>query len=201
MYYRNQLVSTGRLNDVGAYTRTNVPESYRAGVELSATIQPVAWLSVSANGTFSANRIQKFDEYIDNYDAPIQQVKSYRNTTIALSPSIVTSGIATIKPSAKLGLEADLLFRHIGKQYLDNTTNEARSLPAYSLADLRLRYSMNHRKIRNLSLMLSVNNLTNAKYVSNGYTFSYVAGGSTNTFNYYYPQAGTNGMFTAMLGF
>jgi iron complex outermembrane receptor protein len=34
MNYKNQLVPTGKLNDVGAIVRTNVDESYRTGIEL-----------------------------------------------------------------------------------------------------------------------------------------------------------------------
>ena len=36
MLYKNQLVLTGKINDVGSYTRINVPNSYRAGIELQA---------------------------------------------------------------------------------------------------------------------------------------------------------------------
>jgi iron complex outermembrane receptor protein len=38
MYYIDQLVLTGKLNDVGNPIRVNVPQSYRTGAELLAEI-------------------------------------------------------------------------------------------------------------------------------------------------------------------
>lgn len=88
MYYRDQLILTGEINDVGAYTRTNVPESYRTGIEL-------AWSKLfSVNFPeceyfLQQNIITSYTEFIDNWDDGSQMTFEYANTDIAFSPSVV----------------------------------------------------------------------------------------------------------------
>lgn len=197
MYYRNQLVLTGEINDVGAYTRTNVPISYRTGIELQGAYVPNYWLKLFANATLSQNKVADFTEYIDNYDDPvgIQETVDHGTTDIAFSPNLVSSGGITLSPIRYMKdqvFEIDLLGRYIGKQYLDNTSNDARSIDPYGLCDVRLRYSIKTKAIPEIGLNLMLNNIFDKKYVSNGYTFSYISGGELNTVNYYYPQAGFN---------
>jgi iron complex outermembrane receptor protein len=94
MNYKDQLVLTGRINDVGAYTRTNIPKSYRAGIELQGNYKFNSWMNASANLAFSKNKVQNFTEYIDDYDNGGQKINNYSSTDIALSPNVV--GGATI---------------------------------------------------------------------------------------------------------
>ena len=68
MYYRDQLILTGKINDVGAYTRTNVDKSYRTGIELQGAVQLNKAFSLNANLSLSANKILNFTEFIDDYD-------------------------------------------------------------------------------------------------------------------------------------
>lgn len=198
MYYNNQLVLTGEINDVGAYTRTNVPNSYRMGIELQGAYVPNYWLKLFANATFSQNKIENFTEYIDNYDGPVgfQEQINHGTTDIAFSPNIIGAGGATFSPFRYMNkgqvFEIDLLGRYIGKQFLDNTSDDARSIDAYGLCDVRLRYSIKTKAIPELGFNLMLNNIFDKKYVSNGYTFSYIYGGEMITTNYYYPQAGAN---------
>ena len=81
MDYRNQLVPTGELNDVGAGIRTNVDKSYRLGLEVNSKINfdPIIW---SFNLNISDNKINSFDEYIDNWETG-EQVINHKKTTIA----------------------------------------------------------------------------------------------------------------------
>lgn len=198
MRYNNQLVLTGEINDVGAYTRTNVPNSYRTGIELQAAYVPNHWLKLFANATYSQNKILNFTEYIDNYDNPwgIQDVVNHGTTDIAFSPDFIGAGGVTLSPFRYMSkgqvFEIDLLTKYVGRQYLDNTSNEDRSIDPYNLVDARIRYSIQTKPFRELAFNLMLNNILNRQYVSNGYTFSYVGGGALNTFNYFYPQAGFN---------
>lgn len=198
MHYRNQLVLTGQINDVGAYTRTNVPVSYRTGIELQAAYVPNYWLKVFGNATYSQNKIQDFTEYIDNYDNPTgaQDVVAHGTTDIAFSPNLIGAAGITLSPFRYMNkeqvLEFDLLGKYVGQQYLDNTSDANRSIDPYGLCDIRIRYSIKTKPFRELGLNLMLNNVLNQKYVSNGYTFSYIAGGELSTVNYYYPQAGFN---------
>ena len=64
MLYKNQLVLTGKVNDVGNYARTNIPRSYRLGLELQGAIRPVDWFSADANLTLIQNKVLDYTEYI-----------------------------------------------------------------------------------------------------------------------------------------
>lgn len=198
MRYNNQLVLTGQINDVGAYTRTNVPNSYRTGIELQAAYVPTYWLKVFANATFSENKIMDFTEYVDNYDDPFgnQEVINHGTTDIAFSPNLVGAGGITLSPFRYMNkgqvFEIDLLGKYVGKQYLDNTSDDSRSIDPYGLCDIRIRYSIKTKPFKELGFNVMLNNIFDKKYVSNGYTYSYIAGGEFTTVNYFYPQAGFN---------
>ena len=84
MKYQDQLVLTGKINDVGAYTRTNIPDSYRMGIELQGGIQPATWFKAGANLTLSRNKVQDFTEYIDDYDNGGQKLNKYSSTDYCL---------------------------------------------------------------------------------------------------------------------
>jgi len=190
MAYENQLVLTGELNDVGSPIRTNVPESYRAGIELQAQIDIVGGLYWKTNLTLSQNKITAFNEVLYDYTLGFDVIEiAHQNTDIAFSPSVI--GGSQIGYKTKFGLEGVLLTKYVGKQYLDNTSNEDRVIEDYLVNDIRLTYSVKTERLKNLELSLLVNNVLNELYSSNGYTYSYVFGG-TITENFYYPQAGTN---------
>lgn len=196
MHYKDQLVLTGQINDVGAYTRTNVPLSYRAGVELIAAAKPFDWLALNANATFSQNKIKDFTEYLDDYDAGDQAAVYHGTTDIAFSPAVLVRGGAVFTPfyghERLKQLQVGVWGQHVGRQYLDNTSNESRSLKAYTLCDVKLHYDVRLRSVPELSVNLALNNIFNRMYESNGYTYSYLEGGSLYTSNAYFPQAGFN---------
>jgi iron complex outermembrane receptor protein len=196
MLYKNQLIPTGKINDVGTATRTNVPNSYRMGIELMAAARPVHWLQLAANATISRNKINTFTEYIDNYDTGEQMEYTYEQTDIAFSPRVIAAGSATLEPLAGRLKDqqffVDLMAKHVGRQYLDNTTNIDRSINPYSLCDIRLRYTLQSVVAREIGISLALNNIFNKYYEANGYTFSYQYGGRMTTENYYFPQAGFN---------
>lgn len=192
MNYKDQLVLTGKINDVGAYTRSNIDESYRLGVELQGSAVVSNWLSAAANLSLSSNRIKNFEEYIDDYDNGGQKANSYGETDISFSPGIV--GAATLTVTPRQGLSFDLISKYVGKQYLDNTSNENRKLNPYYTQDIRGIYSFGYGRLKNIDLTLQVNNLFNKKYEPNGYTFSYYYNNELTTENYYFPMSGTNWM-------
>ncbi len=196
MDYKDQLILTGQINDVGAYTRTNVASSYRAGIELQAVWQALRWLKLSGNTTLSQNKIRNFTEYMDDYDAGDQLAINHGTTDIAFAPGVMGTGIIGLTPLRNLPygqmVGIDIFSKYIGKQYLDNTSDNNRSIDPYTLCDVRLYYGIKAGPFREALLTLAVNNVFNRQYESNGYTFSYIYGGERSTFNYYFPQAGTN---------
>lgn len=192
MKYKDQLVLTGKINDVGAYTRTNIPDSYRMGIELQGNIQPANWFRAGANLTFSENKIKNFTEYIDDYDNGGQKTNNYSSTDIALSPSIVGAANITFLPFKNA--EFSLLGKWVSKQYLDNTQNDGRKLDPYYVQDARFIYTFHKGFLKEANIILQVNNIFNTKYEPNGYTYNYIYGGELSVNNYYFPMAGTNFM-------
>ncbi|MEX0635274.1 MAG: TonB-dependent receptor, partial [Ferruginibacter sp.] len=187
MLYRNQLVLTGKVNDVGAYTRSNISNSYRLGTELQAAFVVNKWINIGANVTFSSNKVKNFTEYIDDYDNGGQQTKLYKNADIAFSPSVIGALLVNIIPAKNW--ELNLEGKYVGKQYLDNTSQDLRSLAAFYNQNLRLAYTTTLKSIKALNLFMQVSNVFSKKYEPNGYTFSYIAGGREITENFYFPMA------------
>jgi len=190
MHYVDQLVLTGKINDVGAYTRTNIPKSHRMGIELTGSTEIYSWLKASANFSLSRNKVLDFTEYVDDYDNGGQKTFSYSSPNIAFSPSMI--GGATISILPVKNIEFSLLSKYVGKQYLDNTQRENRKLNAFYVQDARLIYTIQKEWLKEANIILQVNNAFNNMYEPNGYTFSYIYSGELTTENYYYPMAGRN---------
>jgi iron complex outermembrane recepter protein len=203
MDYKNQLVPTGKLNDVGAAIRTNVDESYRSGIEVEGSIRLHAKLIWNANVTFSQNKIKNFNEVIydygTNFDEYNEVVNSYSNSDISFSPNVIAGSGLMFTPVK--GIELGLLTKYVGKQFLDNTSNNNRSIDSYFINDLRLSYSVKPSFMRELSVSLLANNIFDVAYSSNGYTYGYRGGAAEYRQNYYYPQAGRNYLLMVALRF
>ncbi|MEO5890642.1 MAG: TonB-dependent receptor [Ferruginibacter sp.] len=196
MQYNNQLVQTGKINDVGDAIRVNIPKSFRAGIELQGKVDLNNYISVAGNLAVSANKLKNFNDYTPVYDANFEFVKQdtffAKSSTIAFSPAVV--GNATIQVFPFKNAEISLNGKYVGKQYLDNTTNDKRKLNAYFLQDLRLSYTFKKLLFTEVSIIGQVNNLYNKQYESNGYTYSYYYQTSLVTENFYFPMAGRNFM-------
>lgn len=194
MNYQDQLVLTGAVNSTGDAIRTNVEKSYRLGLEAVLNYQISKRLLWSGNVTLSQNRIHNFQEKMVDYDLNEEVIINHGNTDIAYSPSVIYGSTLTYTLGA---FEASLLRKFVGKQYLDNTSDDARSLKAYSTHDIRLKYTMK----KGPAFTLLLNNVLNEMYSSNGYTYSYRYGGATTTENFFYPQAGFNFLLGASIRF
>ena len=190
MKYDDQLVLTGKINDVGAYTRSNIDNSYRLGLELQGRVTINQWLKASANVTLSRNRIKDFSEFVDDYDNGGQKINTYPESDISFSPSVLGGATVTVIPVKKLAI--DLVSKYVGTQYLDNTGNEFRKLNAFYTQDIRAAYSFSKGSIKNTDIIFQVNNVFGKKYEPNGYTFSYYYNNQLTTENYYFPMAGIN---------
>ncbi len=194
MDYKNQLIPTGELNDVGSAIRQNVPDSYRTGIELQAGVSLLPELEWSGNATFSRNKIAEYEQFLDVYDAGFnftgQESRIYEDTDIAFSPSFIGNSVFNYTMD---GFTAELITKYVSRQYLDNTQTESRSIDPYLVNDIRLGYNFSSIPVfSGLQANLQVNNVLDEKYETNGYTFGYIAGGDEQHFNYYYPQAGRN---------
>ena len=189
MNYYNQLVQTGKLNDVGNPVRTNVPFSYRAGIELEGAYKITDHIIWKANLTLSSNKIREYHETLYNENNTALD-NIYHHSNIAFSPSIIGSSIfdfLLIKD-----FHASLVTKYVGKQYLDNTSHANRKIEPYFLNDIRFNYKIISGFIPNMEFLLALNNIMNVLYVSNGSAYPYVQAGRTINSNYYYPQAPFN---------
>lgn len=204
MDYKDQLILTGEVNDVGSSVRTNVPESYRAGLEIDAGLKLSDNLNWSANLTLSRNKINEFTEIIYDYGPAFDEfniiANEYSDTDIAFSPNVMAGSQLSYSPFRNFGIS--LLSKYVGKQYLDNTSNENRTIDAYFVNDIRLDYSIYTEQLKELRFSLLVNNILDEEYVSNGYTFGYQGGPDyVVRENYYYAQAPTNFLASVTLKF
>lgn len=193
MNYKDQLVVTGAINDVGEPIRTNIDNTFRTGLETEFSWQINQQWNWSTNLTISKNKVKDFVELIPDYEGNYLEIK-HNNTDLAFSPNIISGSSLVYKPTKKL--EIGLLGKYVGRQFLDNTSNIKRSLNPYISLDLRLNYSLKH-----IDLGFFVYNFTHNLYENNGYTYSYLYEKKVYTENYYYPQAGRNFMVSANIKF
>ena len=199
MDYRDQLVLTGQINDVGAYTRTNVPRSYRTGFEIEGGIRLRPSLNLNGNLTLSQNRIRQFTEYIDNWDTGDQDKIVHRNKDISFSPPVTANVTLNWKPLPSL--ELDWLHKFVDRQFLDNTSNAARQIAAFYVQDVRINWKVPVKTFKETRLVVQVFNLLNKQYAPNGYTYPFVSGGTLIADNYFYPVAGTHLMAALNISF
>lgn len=207
MDYKNQMVQTGKLNDVGYKLMENVKDSYRTGVELEASV-PLAndKFRFDANATLSKNKIKNYTAYFDQYDTPGnyewvgQTSRSIENTTISFSPDVVGMASVTYQPLSALFV--NLMGKYVGKQYLDNTSDDAKAIDAYFVSNLSAGYTFEKTAAGKISLQVFVNNLFNKEYIANGWAATDAfQDGSVLHWIGYYPQATRNYMARLTVSF
>ncbi|MEO8067391.1 MAG: TonB-dependent receptor [Flavobacteriales bacterium] len=196
MNYKDQLVLTGELNDVGAALRTNVPNSYRAGVEVVCDVMLHPRLRLSANATFSRNRVRDFTQFVDDWDNGGQVPVEHSEADLAFSPGVIAGGelTATVWRSPRYG-QASITWasKYVGKQFLDNTSSDDRSLDPYLVNDLRANISFTGLKgLDELAIHLGMRNIFSEEYESNGWVYSYYSDNRRQELVGLFPQAPVN---------
>lgn len=185
MLYKNQLVLTGQLNDVGSTLRRNVDDSYRIGLEFDGRWAPIRWFSWGATLAYSQNKIKNFTEVVGDVE------NFYETTDISFSPDWVASSELSFRPWKPV--ELALLSKYVSRQYLDNTGNKSRSIDGFFVNNIRMAYQTSFWRLKNLGLTLLVNNVFNERYASSGYTWGYYLSETDRVqYNFYYPQATAN---------
>ena len=169
MRYKDQLVQTGEVSDIGEALTTNIPDSYRLGIELTAGWEPAPWLLLEANAALSRNRIKDFDEHVDDWDNGTAVIH-YDDSDLAFSPSAILNGFATFRTG---GFKAVWHTGFVSRTYLDNTRNADRSLPAYSLSGLSLGYTIKIGGfLREIDLGATGSNIFGARVAQSGWVYS-----------------------------
>ena len=175
MRYKDQLVQTGEVSDIGEALTTNIPDSYRCGIELTAGWTPVRWLDLEANAALSRSRLLDFDEYVEDWDNGVT-VLHYTDKALAFSPDAIVNGFATLHFG---GFKAVWHTAFVSRMYLDNSENVDRSLPAYSLSELGLSYALRPRVsagrlafIKGIDLGVDFGNVFSARVAQSGWVYS-----------------------------
>ncbi len=194
MTYHDQLVPTGRISNTGRTIMTNVPGSYRAGLELTGSYRPSRIVKMKMNLTLSRSRIRNFRNHFFNYntgDWSEEYLFSDLGTVdIAYSPRIIGSAGLELNPLQRFTL--NLNGKHVGRQYFDNTMSPDRTISPYFTGNLAAAYGIKMKKTGELTLRLMVNNLFNARYVNNAYGGMWTEDRVEKTWAYCFPQAGIN---------
>jgi iron complex outermembrane receptor protein len=205
MDYKNQLVLTGALNDVGAPIRATSGSSYRLGLEIDAAIRISDKFSIKPNATFSSNKNRDFFITKDGATTP----KSLGNTDLSFSPDVIFGNIFTYQPIENL--QFSFLSKYVGAQFLSNFSSEISTndvLDSYFTSDINIVYELETTKIfKSITFTALVNNIFNAEYVSNGYYYTfdddYSVANQVTTMDGagYYPQATRNFLMGVTLKF
>ena len=167
--------------------------------------EALPWLRADANLTLSLNKIQDYIAYIPVYDADYVFLRNFRQdcgrTDMLMSPSVVGMVQLSFTPFRNVAhnsLKTTTLSingKYVGRQYLDNTSNEERSIPAYFVSNLSLTHEFNLKK-GVLGLGGYINNLFNNMYYADGGASREMYDGSDDitTYVWIYPQAPINFM-------
>lgn len=191
MDYNNQLILSGKISEIGEALTTNIKDSYRAGIELTVGAKLTSWLNWNGNATFSRNKIKNFTEYIDDWDTGEQRAEYIGTTNISFSPDVIANSIFDFTYK---DFSASFTSQYVGRQYMDNSSSKDRSINAYFVNNLRVGYVFKPRFVKELSIDVTINNLFNEKYETNGWVYSYYSEGKRGKEDGYFTQAGTNAM-------
>ena len=204
MDYKDQLVLTGELNEIGEPMAANVADSYRMGIELMAGFRLGRHFSWDVNATWSRNRVQDFTETLyENEDVTGEKwVIHHGDTPIAFSPDfLLNSGLAYKYKRFEVSLQS----QYVSKQYMSNACEEDHILDAYFVNNLSMNYTFRLPKVQSVTLGVTVYNLFNEEYENNGYAGSgfYFDGTEKVRYNYtgYAAQAGTHVMGNISINF
>ena len=166
MNYKNQLVLTGALDDVGSPIRENSGKSFRKGIELESIFKATNNLDISSNISFSRN---KNIDYKTNFDGV---VTNWGDTDISFSPDLVSSIGVNFRPKEDINIS--ILNKFVGEQFMSNTESVVSKLNSYSTTDLNFIYSFKRSKhFKEIIFTAMINNIFNKEYVSNGYYYTY----------------------------
>ena len=190
MKYKDQLVATGALNDVGSPIFENSGKSYRLGLEIESSIKVTEKVVIQPNITLSTNKNEDFEFKRDGV------LTNLGNTNIAYSPNLVVGNNITLTPIKSL--QISFLTKFVGEQYMGNIDAKKSVLPDYTTSDLNITYEWKINKgIKSIVFSGIINNIFDRVYESNGYFYTYDdtwSGPGTTTIEGagFYPQAGMN---------
>lgn len=199
MNYKDQLVLTGALDDVGNPIRQTSGKSYRLGLEVEGNFRINNKLNIQPNIAISRNKNVDFVAQLNG------ELVNLGDTNISYSPELIFGNQISylILPQ----FQVNFLSKYVGEQYMGNIDSDVSKLDAFFVNDLNLVYTITDIPVfKEIVLTGLINNIFDAEFESNGYFFTFDApdeNGNTTTFEGagFYPQAGINVLFGATLRF
>jgi iron complex outermembrane receptor protein len=203
MNYKNQLVLTGAIDDVGAPIRATSGKSYRLGLEIDADLKLNDQFSIKSNAAFSTNKNEDFT-------APINgNLVNLGDTPLSFSPNVIVGNMVMYQPSKNL--QISFLSKYVGKQFMSNLNSSVSKLDvldSYFTSDLNFVYEIVTKKVFDAIIISGIiNNIFNTEYVDRGFYYTYddtwSSPDSVTTLDGagYYPQATRNFLVGVTLKF
>lgn len=203
MNYKNQLVLTGALDDVGAPIRATSGKSYRLGLEVDADIQVSDKFAIRPNAAFSSNKNRDFFAPIDG------NLENLGNTPLSFSPNVIIGNAFVFQPTENF--QVSFLSKFVGEQFMSNLNSRVSTLDvldSFFTSDLNFVYTIDTEKIFDQIIITGlINNIFDAEFVDRGYYFffddTWTNPGTTTTVDGagYYPQATANFLLGLTLRF
>ena len=177
MAYDNQFVLTGAQDANGEMVSRNIKDSYRMGVELTADWQPFDGFRWCMNATWSKNRAKDMQLTVIDRNTWALSTVNVGETTLSFSPSLIVN--STLSYEWK-GLKATLFSKYVSDQYMtnsgfksyideDNNNREVSAMiDAFFINDFDLSYTFKLRSMKSITAGVTIYNLGNVKYESNG---------------------------------
>ncbi len=203
MLYKDQLINTGAVNDVGSPIRQNVDKSYRVGAEFTANYQIANTFSFASSMAYNISKIVDYTYFINAFNEDYTINNQYtekitkNNVDIAFTPR--WNSFLELKWTGLPRTAIAINNKTVGKQYIDNTQETSKSIPLYSFFNLTFEHKIKSKFAKEIALNLLVNNLFDNKTFTNAYTYNTGRFVSSNgdvspatDFNYVFPQAGIN---------
>jgi iron complex outermembrane receptor protein len=203
MNYKNQLVLTGAIDDVGAPIRATSGKSYRLGLEIDTDLKLNEQFSIKSNAAFSTNKNEDFT-------APINgNLVNLGDTPLSFSPNVIVGNMVMYQPSKNL--QISFLSKYVGKQFMSNLNSSVSKLDvldSYFTSDLNFVYEIVTKKVFDAIIISGIiNNIFNTEYVDRGFYYTYddtwSSPDSVTTLDGagYYPQATRNFLVGVTLKF
>jgi iron complex outermembrane receptor protein len=203
MFYQDQLINTGAINSTGAPIRINVGQSYRVGAEWSGQYKINSKLTFNSSAGYIVSKILNFNHITPAYNEDYSineaetQITKLEQVDIAFAPR--WNAYVELRYQPFKDFSVMLNTKAVGRQFIDNTQNDTRSIPAYSFSNLAFEHILRPKYIKEMKLNLLINNIFNTLTYTNAYTYNtgimIMNDGSRidpTHFNFVFPQAGIN---------
>jgi len=161
MQFENEIVKSGRLDRFGQPVTGNAENTLHRGIELSVRWRPIEALDVAGNATVSRNTFTRHTEFASDGSGVVLDGKR-----IAGFPDVLANARVTARLS---GVNVSLAVRHVGKFFTTNREEDARTVDAFTVADLSAGVIVaDVLFLRSVELKCEVSNLFDTLYAPNG---------------------------------